>query len=171
MTQGQLVGHNSPLVGHTKLKTSRNVTGQQSSSCYVEYSQIPYTFRVISVEEDKEEEEERRGIKSKFFNFGFLNLVKGYQNFWSRFTLEQQREVVCKLFELLCFVFLGAAPIPYVQAAILTWPILNLRSTTVVLDSTQYCINVYLESIAKAMKSKQNSKQTRYHGLKTVIKI
>ena len=30
-----------------------------------------------------------------------------------------QRNVVCKLFVFLCFVFHGAAPIPYVQTAIL----------------------------------------------------
>ena len=37
-------------------------------------------------------------------------------------ALEWQREVVSKLFELLCFVLLGAAPIRYVQAGILNLP-------------------------------------------------
>ena len=39
-------------------------------------------------------------------------------------AIEKQREVhvVCKLSALVCFVFLGAAPIPYVQAAVLFLP-------------------------------------------------
>ena len=34
-------------------------------------------------------------------------------------AIEEQRDIVCKYLALFCFVFLGAAPIPNVQAAIL----------------------------------------------------
>ena len=37
-------------------------------------------------------------------------------------ALEHQREVVCKFSETSASLFLGAAPIPYVQAAILNLP-------------------------------------------------
>ena len=37
-------------------------------------------------------------------------------------AIEEQRDAVCKLFVLLCYVFLGAAPISYGQAAILNLP-------------------------------------------------
>ena len=42
--------------------------------------------------------------------------------------------VVCKLFSLLCFVFLGVAPIPYVQTAILNLSNPYLRSSTILLN-------------------------------------
>ena len=48
-------------------------------------------------------------------------------------AIEQQGDVFCKIFALLCFVFLGTVPIPYVQVAILNLPLPKLKSTTVLL--------------------------------------
>ena len=53
--------------------------------------------------------------------------------------------VVCKLFALLCFVFLGAAPMPYVLAPILILSHPYLSSTTGLVDSTisqSWCCNL-----------------------------
>ena len=44
-------------------------------------------------------------------------------------------DVVWKLFALHCFVFLGAASIPYAQAAILNLPHPYLRRTVVFIDT------------------------------------
>ena len=55
----------------------------------------------------------RRRTKSKFSRSAFSTLIKVSGTFGVDLALQQQREVVCKLFELLCFVFLEAAPIPY----------------------------------------------------------
>ena len=53
-TQGQFLGCNSPLIAHTKLKTSMNVTGQQSSRLvYLIFTKIAY-FRVMLVDEKEE---------------------------------------------------------------------------------------------------------------------
>ena len=53
--------------------------------------------------------------------------------------LEYMKDVVFKLCLLLCFVFLGAAPIPYVQKAILNLPHSYLRHTTI-----HVLLNVYM---------------------------
>ena len=50
-------------------------------------------------------------------------------------AIEQQRDVVCKLFSLVYFIFQGAAPMPYVQVVILNLPHSCLRSTTMLLDN------------------------------------
>ena len=57
--------------------------------------------------------------KIDFFAFGFSALLKVSGTCRVDLAIEKPREVVCRRFALLCFVFLGAAPIPYVQAAIL----------------------------------------------------
>ena len=61
--------------------------------------------------------------KIDIFAFGSLGLVKGQWNLYSRFSNRRAKKstctVVCRHFVLLCFVFLGADPIPYEQAAIL----------------------------------------------------
>ena len=59
-------------------------------------------------------QERKKMNKIETFMFGFSTLLVKF--------MEQQKDVVCKLFALLCFVSLGAAPIPYVQAAILNLP-------------------------------------------------
>ena len=75
-----------------------------------------------------EEEEERKEEDKRNRNFVclvFSTLLKISRTYTVGSRVEQQRDAVCKLFELLCFVFLGAAPIPYcmyVQAAILNVP-------------------------------------------------
>ena len=52
--------------------------------------------------------------------FGFLNLDKSYSGTYKvDIAIKQPRDVACKFFAFLCFVFLGAAPIPHVQVAIL----------------------------------------------------
>ena len=63
--------------------------------------------------------EERRRTKSKFSCLVFSTLLNVSGVFRVDLAIEEQSDVVCKLFSLLCFVFLGVAPIPYVQAAIL----------------------------------------------------
>ena len=66
------------------------------------------------MEEERKEGRKKKMNKLKIFRFGFLTLLKVSGTFGVDLALEKQREVVCKLFEVLCFVFLGAAPIPYV---------------------------------------------------------
>ena len=55
------------------------------------------------------------------FRFGFLDLVKVSRTY-KDFAVELRRDIPCNLLALLCFILLGAAPIPYVQAAILDLP-------------------------------------------------
>ena len=57
--------------------------------------------------------------KIDIFVFGFWALLKVSGTYRVDLAIEQLREVVCRHFALLCFVFLGAAPIPYVQVAII----------------------------------------------------
>ena len=56
-----------------------------------------------------------RWTKSKFLNPVFSTFLKVSGTFGVDLELEWQREVVCKLFEPLCFAFLGAGPISYVK--------------------------------------------------------
>lgn len=64
----------------------------------------------------------QRWTKLKFSRlvFATLRAVSGTNRV--ALSLEYLRDVVRKLFAILCFVFLGAALIPYVQAAILNLP-------------------------------------------------
>ena len=52
----------------------------------------------------------------------FSTLLKVSETFRVDLALELLRDVVCKFFALLCFIFWGAASIPYAQAAILNLP-------------------------------------------------
>ena len=52
----------------------------------------------------------------------FLTLLNVTGTFGIDLALEKLSKVICKLFELPCFIFLGAPLIPYVQAAILNLP-------------------------------------------------
>ena len=45
-------------------------------------------------------------------------LEKGQVKTWLTYPVTMGVEVVCKLLELFCFIFLGVAPIPCVKAAI-----------------------------------------------------
>ena len=76
----------------------------------------------------------------------FLTLLKVSRTFFSRFSIRTTKGSSLQAFQLLCFVVLGGAPIPYVQVGILICPILNLRSTTVFLDMetilTFICVNI-----------------------------
>ena len=76
---------------------------------------------------------ERKMNKIEMFMFcmAFSNLLKVSGVFRVDLAIEYQRDVVCRLFSSLCFVFLRAAPIPYAQAAILNLP---HRSTIILLD-------------------------------------
>ena len=79
----------------------------------------------------------------------FLNTIKVSRSYTVVLAIEYPRDVhvVYKLFALLCFVFQGAAPMPYVQATNFNRPHLDLRSTTVLLDSMckcdKYIVNSY----------------------------
>ena len=64
----------------------------------------------------------------------FLNLIKVSEMYTVHLAIEKPRDVFYKQFAFVCFVFHEAAPIPYVQSAILNLPHPQLRSTTVVLD-------------------------------------
>ena len=77
-----------------------------------------------------EEEEEERKKEEKFSCSAFLSLRKVSRTYRVDLAIEQQKDVVCKLLAFLCFVFHGAAPVPYVQAAILNLLHQYLRSTT-----------------------------------------
>ena len=61
--------------------------------------------------------------KIKIFTHGFLELDKVSGTYTVDSAIEQPRDVVYKNFAFICFVFCGAAPIPYVQVAILNLPI------------------------------------------------
>ena len=77
---------------------------------------------------DGEEEEIRRRKKrrrkkkkedeqNQIFQVGFSRLLLRLAELRVHLATEYQTDVVCKLFSPLCFVYHGAAPIPYVQAA------------------------------------------------------
>ena len=55
----------------------------------------------------------------RFSDLVLSNLIKGKEIKRVHLASEQQRDVVCKLYALLCLVFLGTAPIIYEQATIL----------------------------------------------------
>ena len=63
----------------------------------------------------KQERKRRKKMnKIEIFKFGIFKLVKGSGTSGVDIALEYQREIVCKAFELLCFIFLGVVPLPYV---------------------------------------------------------
>ena len=62
---------------------------------------------------------ERRPTKSKFLCLVISTLLKVSGTNRIDLALEQQREVVRKLLNCSAAFFLGAAPIPYIQVAIL----------------------------------------------------
>ena len=72
--------------------------------------------------------------KIEIFTFGFLTLRKVNGAYRVHLAIQQQKDVVCKLFAFLCLVFQGAPPIPYVQADSLNLSHSNLRSTTILLS-------------------------------------
>ena len=72
--------------------------------------------------DEKRRKRKNEDQQKRIFSFGFLELVNGYRNFRVNFALEYLKKVVCKLFELLCFAFLSAVPIPNLHAAILILP-------------------------------------------------
>ena len=78
--------------------------------------------------------EGERRTKSKFSALVFSTLLKVSETFTVDLALELQREVVCALFGLLYFVFLIAAPIPYVQCI---GGHFNLRSNAVLFDDAK----------------------------------
>ena len=57
----------------------------------------------------KEEEEERRWTKSNFSSLVFSTLLNVSGVFRVDLAIEWQSDVVCRIFSLLCFVFLGVA--------------------------------------------------------------
>ena len=69
---------------------------------------------MLSIEKEKKKNKERKMmIKLKYSYLVFLTLLKVSGTDRVDLATRQQRDLVCsKLFELLCFVFLGAAPIP-----------------------------------------------------------
>ena len=68
--------------------------------------------------EEQEEEGEKRNKKedqqNQHFHVGFSTLLKVSVTYKVVLAIELQRDVVCTLLFLLCFIFLGAVPIPYV---------------------------------------------------------
>ena len=74
----------------------------------------------LCVTKRKVRKKQRKKInKIKIFMFGFFNLIKISVTYIYSvdLALEQQKIVVCMLFALLCFIFLGAALIPYDRRA------------------------------------------------------
>ena len=68
---------------------------------------------------ERKKEDKQNGHFQVWF---FSTLIKASRTIRVDLALEQQKDVVCKLFSPLCFVFVGTAPIPYVQAAVLNLP-------------------------------------------------
>ena len=61
----------------------------------------------------------------------FSNAIKASGSYTVDLAMECPRDVVYQLFPLLCFIFYGATPAPYVQAVILNLSHPYVRSTTV----------------------------------------
>ena len=62
-------------------------------------------------------------------------MIKVSRTFTVNLATEYTRDVVYKHFAFVCVVFHGAAPIAYVQAAILNLGDPQVRSTSVLLDN------------------------------------
>ena len=76
-------------------------------------------------EEGKKKERKKKKLNKEKLCLVFLTLLKvSGTNRVDNLALKSLKDIVhvCKLFELLCFSFLGAAAILYVQAAILNLP-------------------------------------------------
>ena len=71
----------------------------------------------LCLQKKEEEEEERKMNKPKFSCWVFSTLLKVSGTFKSRFSIRIAKGYCLYAFALVCFVFLGAAPILYVQAA------------------------------------------------------
>ena len=71
----------------------------------------------------------------------FSNFMKVSGTYTVDLAIEKPRDVVYKHFGFVCFVFHGAAPIPYLQAAILNLPHAYLSSTTVLTDSSSNSVS------------------------------
>ena len=82
----------------------------------------------------EERKKERRLERLKISRLVFSTLIKVSGIYRVDLAIESPKEVVYKLFVFVCFVFYGAAPIPYVQMTILNLAHPKLRSTTVLLD-------------------------------------
>ena len=80
-------------------------------------------FELCLAKRKKEKRRRKKMNKIEIFVFGFSTLLKASGTNRVDLALQQQREVVCKLFELLCFFFLGAATIPYYRRIFRTCPI------------------------------------------------
>ena len=65
-----------------------------------------YSFPVMH-----DQEKVRILIKSKFLPLMFSTLSKVSGTYVVDLTIEQQRDAVCMLFAVFCFIFQGAAPI------------------------------------------------------------
>ena len=72
--------------------------------------------------DEKERKKARRCTKLTFSGLVFSTSIKVSRTIRVDLALEQQRDAVCKLFAPLCSVFVGTAPITYVQAAVLNLP-------------------------------------------------
>ena len=83
------------------------------------------------------EREERRWAKTNFSCLVFSILRKASRIYGVDFRVEEQKDLVCKLFVFRWFGFHGAVPIPYVQAAIF-----NLHASSLF---TVYCHASWLE--------------------------
>ena len=117
----QFHGHNSPVVAHTQPQTrkGRSLVAEQSFGTYNTCIHT-HTLQFLSLCQSNKE---RRGTKQKLLCSVFSTFIKVSRTCTVDLAIEQPRGVVCKLFSLICFVFHGAAPIPYVQVVILNLPL------------------------------------------------
>ena len=79
------LGHNLPLVAHTKLKTSRNVKGKQSSRSISLIS--THTIYFLSYARQRRKKKKENELNQNFV-FGFLDLVKVSETFRKDLALE-----------------------------------------------------------------------------------
>ena len=84
-------------------------------------------------------ERKKKGNNVEIFVFPFLGHKRINGTLGIYFAFEYLRVFICKSFGSLCcgYMYLGAAPVPYVQDAILYLPNFCLRSATVLLDSPE----------------------------------
>ena len=97
------MAHNLTLIADTELKTrmDSNRLARQSLG-------MLKICKYLILLSSAWEEERREMNKIEIFKFGFSNLLKVNGTFGVDVALG---EVDCKLFELLCFVFLGTCPV------------------------------------------------------------
>ena len=123
----------------SQLTRTSPLAEQSFGMCNISTHHIAFELCVMEKKEDMD--------KIEFFMLVYLNLIKVIRTNRVDLAIEQQGKVVCKLFVLLCFLFLGAASVINVQVTILNLPHSYRRGAIVLLDNF-VCEKVWLKKNA-----------------------